>query len=60
MVLPDTVLGMVVLALVLIVIAVPLVVGYRQLAKAISPQAARGVLFMMVGVGGLFWLVASL
>jgi hypothetical protein len=30
-------------------------VGYRNLAAASSPQAARGVLLMMLGVGAFLW-----
>lgn len=32
------------------------VVGYRNLAAASSPQAARGVLLMMLGVGAALWV----
>jgi hypothetical protein len=31
-------------------------VGYRNLAAASSPQAARGVLLIMIGVGALLLL----
>jgi hypothetical protein len=33
-----------------------IVVGYRNLAAASSPQAARGVLLIMIGVGALLLL----
>ncbi len=45
--------------LLLPIVLVPLaliVVGYRDLAAAWSPQAARGVLMMMLGVGAVLWL----
>jgi hypothetical protein len=44
--------------LLLIVIAslALIVVGYRDLAAASSPQAARGVMLIMIGVGAVVWL----
>jgi hypothetical protein len=56
----DTVTGMVLLGIVLLLIVSPLVVGYRKLAAAVSSQAASGVLLMMVGVGAAVWLLDNL
>jgi hypothetical protein len=51
-----------VLLLVLIVVA-PLaliVVGYRDLSAALSPQAARGLLSLTIGMGLIVWLLSNL
>jgi hypothetical protein len=51
---------MVLLGIVLLLIVLPLVLGYRKLATAVSSRAASGVLLMMVGVGAAVWLVDNL
>jgi hypothetical protein len=55
-----TVTSMVLLGVVLLLIVIPLVLGYRKLATAISSQAASGVLLMMVGVGAAVWVVDNI
>jgi uncharacterized membrane protein len=51
---------MVLLGIVLLLIVLPLVIGYRKLATAVSSQAAGGVLLMMVGVGAAVWPLDNL
>jgi hypothetical protein len=51
---------MVLLGIVLLLIVLPLVFGYRRVATAVSSQAASGVLLMMVGVGAAVWLLDNL
>jgi hypothetical protein len=51
---------MVLLGVILILIVIPLVLGYRKFATAISSQAATGVLLMMVGVGAAVWVVDNI
>jgi hypothetical protein len=45
------------------IVGVPLaliVVGYLDLAAALSPQAARGVLSILIGVGAIVWLLDNI
>ncbi len=47
----------------LLIVVAPLaliVVGYRDLAAALSPQAARGVLSILIGVGAILWLLDNI
>jgi hypothetical protein len=49
--------------LLLLIVAIPLaliVVGYRDLAAAWSPQGARGVLSILIGVGAIVWLLNNI
>jgi hypothetical protein len=49
-----------VLGLILVVLIAALVVGYRKVAAASSPQAANGVLIVVLAVGAAVWLLDNL
>ena len=42
----------------LVVVAALLVLGYRQVAAAVSTRGANGVLMLTVGIGAVVWLLS--